>query len=470
MRTIDQIDAGFQLLADITSSIVVILSQSRVLYANRAFARLLGENANSLVGSDFLSHVHPEDQHKVAKVLVRMISGELVEEPSDVRILSRKGDTHWLRFTGEVVSYQDQRVLLGSGIDITESHRKEEMLRKYLALRDSLIKVNQMIMEKVPITEIFSYLLREAIDLIPRANAGSILAVQPDGLLRPMVHEGFTDSEMATFEVPIENTFLHAETGGALDRAVLIADVNRFDLRASRTRLMPAGRGRRRIHSSISAPIHFGDKFYGSLNLDSFLKDGFDEVDLSLMEYLNSQLEVALAKYRLYEETVFMAKHDALTGTYNRYYMEEYMEQLIQRSERYRERFTLVMFDLNNLKEVNDKYGHFVGDEYIMTFAATVKEKLRASDVLSRFGGDEFIAILLGDMRETVDARMLEMQKALDWRPVLAGNEILRVVFSYGVAFYPDTAEEIKAILSAADRRMYAHKEQMKEVKRKQHY
>jgi diguanylate cyclase (GGDEF)-like protein len=425
---------------------------------------------DTLIGADFLSFVHPEDQHHTAKQLVRMMSREAAEESVDLRLLSGRGRMHWLRFTGEIISYKGERALLGNGIDITESRKKEEMLHKYLVLRDSLIKVNQMIMEKVPITEIFSYLLREAIQLIPRANAGSILAVQADGVLRPMVHEGFSEEEMATFEMPVENTFVYTETKGTLDRAVMIRDVNAFDMKISNGLKMPTGQHRRSIHSSISAPIHFGEKFFGSFNLDSFLKDGFDEVDLSLIEYLNNQLEVALAKYRLYEETVFMAKHDALTGTYNRYYMEEYMEQLIQRSERYRERFTLVLFDLNNLKQVNDKYGHFVGDEYITTFATTIKEKLRSSDVLARYGGDEFIAILLGDMRETVGSRMQEMQAALDERPVLAGNEILRVVFSYGVAFYPDTAGEIKTLLAAADQRMYAHKDQLKKTKRKKHY
>ncbi len=126
------------------------------------------------------------------------------------------------------------------------------------------------------------------------------------------------------------------------------------------------------------------------------------------IEALNSLVKVltnSLSRAITYQDSIV----DSLTGLYNRRFFEESVKKLIAESKRNRNIFTVVMFDIDRLKYVNDNFGHLKGDELLVNFANAVRKNIRENDFASRWGGDEFILVLKGtglSMAENISYRM----------------------------------------------------------------
>lgn len=149
---------------------------------------------------------------------------------------------------------------------------------------------------------------------------------------------------------------------------------------------------------------------------------------------------------------------DELTGVYNRRGLRFLANQLMRVHARAPKQFCVLLLDLDDLKIINDTYGHPVGDEAIVAAATIMRESLRGTDILARIGGDEFVAIAEGvDERifPTVWARINDHLKAYNDRADLP----FALRFSIGAAFYkPDAPRSIEELLHDADRAMYRMK------------
>ncbi|WP_221090974.1 sensor domain-containing protein [Deinococcus aquaedulcis] len=153
-----------------------------------------------------------------------------------------------------------------------------------------------------------------------------------------------------------------------------------------------------------------------------------------------------------------LAQHDALTDLPNRVLLRDRVSQAISRARRQGTRFAVLFLDLDHFKNVNDSLGHHVGDELLKAISARLRGVLRASDTVSRQGGDEFI-VLLPDMREAdhVEHVIAKLTEAVTAPYQVAGHH-LEVGFSVGVALYPDDGESTDVLLQHADAAMYRAK------------
>lgn len=159
------------------------------------------------------------------------------------------------------------------------------------------------------------------------------------------------------------------------------------------------------------------------------------------------------------EQLEEMAFYDQLTQVPNRRSFFEKLEKEWKRVEKQKSILALLFFDLDNFKQINDRYGHQVGDELLVIFTKRLAQGLRKSDTLSRLGGDEFV-ILLTDLR-SVDHPRLVADRMLDrvLRPVhLQGSEI-EISVSIGVSIYPEHGTSQGDLLTKADRALYVAKE-----------
>lgn len=149
-----------------------------------------------------------------------------------------------------------------------------------------------------------------------------------------------------------------------------------------------------------------------------------------------------------------LASTDALTGLFNRRKFNEELHNEIARAKRYGVQLTLIIFDIDHFKRINDHYGHQVGDSVLQSLATLVLNNIRDTDVLARWGGEEF-TILISD-NETIAPNTL----AEKLREVIAENrfaEVGTVTCSFGVAEYK-TGEDIKAFIKRADVNLYRAK------------
>jgi diguanylate cyclase (GGDEF)-like protein len=169
--------------------------------------------------------------------------------------------------------------------------------------------------------------------------------------------------------------------------------------------------------------------------------------------------ELAIDTRRLYSDLRHRSEYDLLTDIPNRFSMERKLDQLMQSARTSEAVFGLVYVDLDCFKQINDIYGHRVGDLYLKEVARRMKAQLRNVDMLARIGGDEFIA-LLPSLRSRADAEQiaLRLERCFDGRFDLEGYT-LRGSASVGLAVYPEDGASKEELQRSADAAMYAHKE-----------
>ena len=147
-----------------------------------------------------------------------------------------------------------------------------------------------------------------------------------------------------------------------------------------------------------------------------------------------------------------------LTDIHNRFSLEKYLDQQIEQARQNAGILGLIYIDLNDFKQVNDVYGHQVGDLYLQEVATRMKRQLRGVDMLARLGGDEF-AVLLPKVRNRAEVEeiALRLERCLD-KPFAAEGHIVHGSASVGIALYPEDGATRNLLLSTADAAMYVNK------------
>jgi diguanylate cyclase (GGDEF)-like protein len=157
------------------------------------------------------------------------------------------------------------------------------------------------------------------------------------------------------------------------------------------------------------------------------------------------------------EKVQTLASRDALTGLYNRRHMQDRLADSAKRHERYGERFTVVLVDLDHFKRINDVHGHRVGDEALMAFASAATLALRESDTVGRWGGEEFLFILPNTSPTKALVALDRLRAALQHCSISSRVPGLRVAFSAGIALH-DLAAPVHRTLERADHALYQAK------------
>ena len=172
---------------------------------------------------------------------------------------------------------------------------------------------------------------------------------------------------------------------------------------------------------------------------------------------------LAIETRRLYTDLRHRSEFDLLTDIHNRFSLENYLAKQIDEARQNATIFGLVYIDLNDFKQVNDIYGHQVGDLYLQEVALRMKHQLRAVDMLARLGGDEF-AVLLPKVRNRAEVAEVvqRLERCLD-EPFKTDGYIVNGSASIGFALYPEDGATKDSLLSAADAAMYVNKHMRRE-------
>ena len=179
---------------------------------------------------------------------------------------------------------------------------------------------------------------------------------------------------------------------------------------------------------------------------------------------LSSQFALEIKKVLLYETVEKLAITDSLTGLYVRRYFSERLEEELHRSKRHKFKFAFLMIDIDDFKLCNDTYGHLVGDVVLKEMSRIIKEHLRAIDVVSRYGGEEF-AVLLPETGPDGAILVAErLRKKIEENVFTAYDEKLKVTISTGVSIYPQDATEEKGLIEKADTALYTAKRSGKNI------
>ncbi len=211
------------------------------------------------------------------------------------------------------------------------------------------------------------------------------------------------------------------------------------------------------IHSWLGVPLIYQDRAIGLLAIDSASPNHFTDEDINLAVMFADQVAVTLENTRIFKETQDQAITDALTGAYNRRGLFQFGDFELIRSRRTNRPFSVLMFDVDHFKRVNDQYGHAAGDQVLRGLAERCRTNARSVDVVCRYGGEEFI-IFLPDT--TLEAALLiaeRMRHVVMDAPFTTDAGLLPVTVSIGVA-QAHERDVLKTLIERADQALYEAK------------
>lgn len=354
---------------------------------------------------------------------------------------------------GQLVRFEDRISVLLYIRDFKRELSGENDLKRLSKLRDLMLDINQSILHIEDIQKTFYLILENAMRAIEKSNLGSIFILNGD-IFDVVSYIGF-GKDIEALKLPLVDSFLYRNSNGMMDRITNISRIENDDHFYPVTTF--AG-DRVYIKSELSAPIYVNGNLYAMINLDSLEEDAFDESDIASMEFVSTNIQIAISNQLLYQEKSRMAMFDSLTQLYNRHYFNEQFEQMIQKAKRTHEHFVIALFDVDDLKTVNDKYGHVMGDKVLQKVASDLLEKTRRSDVVARYGGDEFVGLFFNTDYILLQNKLNEIQEEVKQTPIKTNEAIIPCSFSFGTACYPYDGNNMAELLEVADQAMYTNK------------
>ncbi|MCX6545403.1 MAG: diguanylate cyclase [Acidobacteria bacterium] len=219
------------------------------------------------------------------------------------------------------------------------------------------------------------------------------------------------------------------------------------------------------LRSALVCPLIVAERVIGALAMYHTEPGFFTDDHRRIALRVTGQASAVIHNSVLYERTHEEAVTDQLTGLPNNRFLILHLTRELARARRMASSVAVMLLDLDNLKDINDSYGHPAGDRALREVAAVLRRAIRPYDIVSRYGGDEFIVLLSDCGIEDAEAKRIELQQVIDALPfVVRGTQRVLLAVSVGAAVFPRDGDTYEALLAVADQQMYRDKSQRKRL------
>jgi diguanylate cyclase (GGDEF)-like protein len=200
------------------------------------------------------------------------------------------------------------------------------------------------------------------------------------------------------------------------------------------------------------------------LHLQRTTSGQIDDARRRLAQTVADSISLALANLHLRETLRSQSVRDALTGLFNRRYLEETLDREVRRVTRAEKQLGVIMLDIDHFKEFNDTFGHEAGDSVLREFGRFLASNLRGEDIACRYGGEEFVLILPEANLDITTQRAEKLREGVKYLNVTDhGQSLGAITLSLGVAIYPDHGADGTDLLRAADAALYRAKREQRD-------
>ncbi|GAB1469237.1 hypothetical protein MASR2M66_01130 [Chloroflexota bacterium] len=366
----------------------------------------------------------PPDEKKAILKLIQVIV-EAREQFTDTKVDTREEKS----ITHEIISKHS--------LMMTVKHQADEL--------DALKRISLNLTSTLNLQKVLDTLVSEVMSLVKDAYNVHIFLYEHGALTFGASLNDKGDRNIS-FEKPrnVGLTYSVANTG----KPIMVEDMQSHPLYKGSIHAFNG--------SIIGVPIKFKNEILGVMNLSKSVIGRFTRSELRLISLLADQAAVAIFNANMYKQISQMANTDSVTGLPNRRALDERLQEEWTLSRQTHQPFTVVMMDLDGFKNVNDTFGHDLGDKLLHSLFNFLAQHMRSEDFLARFGGDELTLV----MRNTgVEAAQVVTQKVLGlmqtYRYPYPDNKTLNLGMTAGVAVYPIHAETPSDLIRAADAALY---------------
>jgi diguanylate cyclase (GGDEF)-like protein/PAS domain S-box-containing protein len=419
----------YQRLAERSSDAVFRwMFDSGMTYANPGFVQMTGFGQDELAGDiGFLERlVLPEAWGPFQGAMDRLRGGEQVET-----LVSRLADREGRELSVELslIPVVDGGGVVigidGAGRDVSQQLEVADQLRRRTMEQATLLQVQRELLAQLDLNLTLAKIVERASRLLDATTCTIFLLEADRETLRPLASAGeFADQLMQ--QRPRVGQGL---TGWVVEH----------------------GLPQRVDHSAADPPLEIGGEVAGALLL-SGQAGQFSENDLDFLVALAQVASLAIANSQTFDQVQRQATIDNLTGAFNRHFLTQNLRAELARAARLRYSVGLLMVDVDNLKRVNDRYGHLVGDELLKSVVEGLRAVSRETDWIARYGGDEFAVVLPGCPPDQLQAVGEKLRRSVAERRLrLADGESLGITVSLGGSVFPDVARDLDSLLSQAD-------------------
>ncbi|WP_423200893.1 histidine kinase N-terminal 7TM domain-containing protein [Clostridium carboxidivorans] len=302
-----------KVFSNMLDGVIILDSQNNIVNFNNASKNIISELKYVEAGNKKIDEVL-KDHRTLLKAVNDGSSNEslITAKDKDRLIYYKININNIYENTGEIIG----KILVF--MDVTEQNRNIERINKLLKLKEVMLDIGYSINEISDINDLLQLILDKVINCIDGKRNGSIVLLDKDENLKIVAARGYNSEDIKKFVVNFKERFEWSDSEKSTNKAIIYNDVDKM----KNVVMLDTAEGKK-IKSVIRAPIIIDNELYGFLNIDSTYNNIFDEGYLELMEYMASQISIAVTKHKLYEKTVYLSRYDKLTNVYNRSYFEQ---------------------------------------------------------------------------------------------------------------------------------------------------
>jgi diguanylate cyclase (GGDEF)-like protein len=210
----------------------------------------------------------------------------------------------------------------------------------------------------------------------------------------------------------------------------------------------------------LLVPVVTDESVIALMKLTRSREKPFSTDELRFLEAVANQTALALERVKLIAFLENLSITDALTGIANRRHFEWRLSEEVERARRYKYPLSALLLDLDHFKQVNDNYGHQIGDTVLQQVAQRLKNSLRRTDFLARYGGEEFVVLAPQTPAERAIILGERLRQVIAESPITVADDLqIRITLSVGIAVFPDHAQNESELIGAADAALYKAKQ-----------
>jgi len=363
-----------------------------------------------------------------------------------IRMAHREGRTLWVELFLIVAPDEEGHVIGmdGHARDVSQHLQVADLLSRRTREQAMLLQVQRELLAQLEQPRSLELIVEKARDLLNASDCTLYLLAEDNLTLTPVASSGeFAEQIMAmTLQVG------EGLTGWVVEHGL----PQRIDHALEDPRAMQVGGTPEDDESMLCAPLQIGERISGALMLGG-MPGQFNDDDLDMLVALAQVASLAVANTQLFSEIQRMAMVDGLTGAYNRNFFNSQLANEINRAKRLNYPLGLLIVDVDDLKMVNDRYGHLAGDELLKVVVKVLQRSIRETDWVARYGGDEFSVVLPGCSPSELLSIGEKLQQAMrDSSIKLTNGRTLAIKVSIGGAAYPDFVDDVDALVREADK------------------
>jgi len=429
-------------------------------FCNKAFCDYLGFDKEDIIGHTVYD-VAPINlanlYHQADLDLIQSAESQVYE--SQVRYADGTLKDVVFHKTVHLDSNGEPIGLVGVMLDVTSQKNNERQIQRQNKIKDVLIEISHLSSQNLADIDFINLILTKLVESVDSANYGNVFEfnLSDNPFLSIITSIGYEPKSTIGYKFPLTTSYFWNHTKGNLDRPDYISNLSIYFQDSYPTYLTTLDG--RKVNSTLFIPISLTESRKIIISLDSVSIGAFSSFDSINAEYIQLQIPIIYQIYSLNKKNLQLSRYDALTGLMNRGYFNIIFEDRLRTAQRNNHKVSLVMFDLDGLKSVNDSFGHQAGDRYLTHFSSFIRNQFRSSDMFARIGSDEFVGVFSTSDPASLKKKTRLLQTLYSELPIKCGDNSFIGHFRFGIATYPDDSDTMQGLITIADIKMSINKD-----------